>query len=444
MAIERDPVADSVSRSRASVAIPTAHCHFAPSPLSLYRRFRAPFPMAIADAPPPVSSTSTPTPSSMRLRSARRGSFFQLHALDAAYAREMLLPMSLGLIVLVVVLTGNLVYWTINAIVNQGISVAPIIKLFFLALPGFAVLGIPVGVILAVCLVLNRAVRDNEILALRVGGASLPRIVMPFLFMALLASFFDYYVIEKVAPVTNERANKLTAMVMSQNTAPLIQTDRYFRAGPYYFYVGSAENGILHQVMVYQRAQTRYSEFVPTTFPTVQIAQSAFENPKRKGEWILENGYTHVYNADGTQLSEAIFDRISIKVDQELTAYFGEDKGAETMTGAQILAKIEALQNGVSNSNELQTLRVDYYRHFSLPGACFVMALCAAPLSLRYARHGSFAGLVAAFLLAFLWQGFDGWFRALGIAGYFSPIVAAWATDALFLWVGIALMVRER
>ena len=178
-------------------------------------------------------------PPPRKVRSARRGSFFRLHALDAAYAREMMLPMTLGLIVLVLVMAGNFVYWAINSIVNQGITVAPIIKLFFLALPGFAVLGIPVGVILAVCLVLNRAVRDNEILALRVGGASMPRVVMPFLFMALLASGVDYYVVEKVAPVTNERATKLTATVMSQNTAPLVETDRYFRAGPYYFYVGS-------------------------------------------------------------------------------------------------------------------------------------------------------------------------------------------------------------
>ena len=107
--------------------------------------------------------------------------------------------------------------------------------------------------ILGVCLVLNRAVRDNEILALRVGGASMPRIVMPFLFMALLASAVDYYVVEKIAPVTNDRATKLTATVMSQNTAPLVETDRYFRAGPYYFYVGSVSNGILQNVMIYQR-----------------------------------------------------------------------------------------------------------------------------------------------------------------------------------------------
>ncbi len=403
--------------------------------------------MAIANSPRPITDDakpSAPTQQPRPLRSSRRGSFFRLHALDAAYAREMLLPMTLGLIVLVLVMAGNFVYWAINSIVNQGITVAPIVKLFFLALPGFAVLGIPVGVILAVCLVLNRAVRDNEILALRVGGASMPRVVMPFLFMALLAAGVDYYVVEKIAPVTNERATKLTAVVMSQNTAPLVETDRYFRAGSYYFYVGSVSKGILQNVMIYQRAANKYSSFVPTTFPTALIAQTAQENPKRKGEWILENGYIHTYNTNGGQQSQVQFKTFSIKVDQELTSYFGEAKTAASMTAQEITDKIKTLQNSAADSNALNTLRVDFYRHFSLPAACFVMALCAAPLSLRYARHGSFAGLVAAFLLAFLWQGFDGWFRALGIAGYMPPIVAAWATDALFLVVGTALLVRER
>lgn len=408
------------------------------SRLSAYRRF---FFMASAVSPPPAPNTATPP---RGVRSARRGSFFRLHALDAAYAREMLMPMTLGLIVLVLVMAGNFVYWAINSIVNQGITVAPIVKLFFLALPGFAVLGIPVGVILGVCLVLNRAVRDNEILALRVGGASMPRVVMPFLFMALLAAGADYYVVEKIAPVTNDRATKLMATVMSQNTAPLVETDRYFRAGPYYFYVGSVSKGILQNVMIYQRQETKYSTFVPTTFPTVLIAETAHENKERKGQWVLQNVITHIYNADGSLNSSARAREFSINIDQELTSYFGEEKTAASMTAQEITDKIKALESSAADSNTLNTLRVDYYRHFSLPAACFVMALCAAPLSLRYARHGSFAGLVAAFLLAFLWQGFDGWFRALGIAAYMPPFVAAWATDALFLLVGTALLVRER
>jgi lipopolysaccharide export LptBFGC system permease protein LptF len=398
----------------------------------------------MATAAPPSNTAPLGPPPTLLEVGKERGSFFRLNSLDLCYAKEMLMPMSLGLIVLVLVMAGNFVYWAINSIVNQGMSVAPVLKLFFLAAPGFAVQGIPAGVILGVCLVLNRAVRDNEILALRAGGASLPRIVMPFLVMALLASIGDWLIVEKIAPKTNDMASKSLAKLMSQNAVPLIDSDRYFRAGQYYFYVGTAQGGVLHQVMIYQRDASQYSAFVPATFPLVILAGSARENSKKKGEWILSDVVQHVYNADGSQLNESRSSTYKINVEQDLNTYFGEQKQAFQMTGDELTRKIADLKGAAFDAGQLNALQVDFWRRYSLPSACFVMALCAAPLALRYARHGSFAGLVAAFLLAFLWQGFDGWFRALGIAGYLQPLVSAWATNALFLVAGSILMVRER
>jgi len=375
---------------------------------------------------------------------APRGSFFRLHALDFSYAREMIVPMSLGLIVLVLVLAGNFVYWAINSIVNQGMSVLPILKLFILAAPGFAVQGIPAGTILGVCLVLNRAVRDNEILALRAGGASLPRIVAPFLFMALLTSVFDYVIVEHVAPITTDRAEKTLARLMSQNAAPFIDSDRYFRAGPYQFYVGRAVNGNLENVMIYQRADAKYTNFAPTVYPVVMVAQTAHENSQHKGQWILDRVIVNTFDDKGQFQSGTQSPRMILNIEQSLNNYFGQQKQPFSMTGDELSQKISALKNAAVDAGQLNTLMVDYWRRLALPSACFVMALVAAPLALKYARHGSFAGLVAAFLLAFLWQGFDGWFRALGIAGYLQPLVAAWATNALFFVAGAILLVRER
>lgn len=377
-------------------------------------------------------------------RRAPRGSFFRLHALDFAYAREMLLPMSLGVIVLVLVMAGNFVYWAINSVVNQGMGLLPVLKLFLLAAPGFAVQGIPAGTILGVCLVLNRAVRDNEVLALRAGGASLPRIVAPFLVMALLTSVIDYGLVEHVAPITNDRAQTALAHLMSQNAAPMIDSDRYFRAGQYYFYVGTAQNGVLRNVMIYQKAENKYSAFAPVNYPIVIIAHSARENPRKKGQWLLEGCVTHSYTDNGEQQSQWMSPEIKINIEQELNNFLGDQKSPVSMTGDELTRKINALQNSAVDQGQLNTLRVDYWRRFALPSACFVMALVAAPLALKYARHGSFAGLVAAFLLAFLWQGFDGWFRALAIAGYLAPLIAAMATNAMFLVVGAFLLVRQR
>ncbi len=356
----------------------------------------------------------------------------------------MLLPMSLGMIVLVLVLAGNFVYWAINSVVNQGMSIAPVIKLFFYAAPGFAVLGIPVGVILGVCLVLNRAVRDNEILALRAGGASIMRILAPFLVMSALASGLNWFIVEYIKPQTNALAQKSLARLMSQSALPFIDSDRYFHAGQYYFYVGTVESGIMRNVMIYQRDVSRFSSTVPSVFPTTMIAATARQNPQNKNQWILENGYVHNYNADGTFFSEAHFDKFSINVEAQINTLFGEQKDIASMSGNELMQKFEALKQTGSDAGQLNKTELEYWHHFSLPGACFVMALCAAPLALRFAKHGAFTGLVAAFGLAFLWQGFDGWCAALGLGGYLSPIVAASATNVLFLIFGVVLLVRER
>ena len=363
---------------------------------------------------------------------------------DRAYAREMLLPMSIGLIVLILVLAGNFVYWAINSVINQGMSLSPIVRLFLLAAPGFAVQGIPVGVILAVCLVLNRAVRDNEIVALRVGGASVPRILAPFLGMALLASFADWLIVEKIAPRTNDLAEKSLLKLMSRAATPLMESDKYFRAGNYYFYVGSKDGNVLRNVMVYERNNNTFGSFAPATFPIVRLAASAHENPKIANQWILQNVRQHIYNDDGSQLSEALIDTVKINVGQQISTYWEDQKQPFSMNSDELSRKIDDLSNAAFDQNKLQEWRVDYYRRFALPFACFVMALLAAPLALRFARQGSFAGLVLAFSLGFFWQGFDGWFRALGIAGYLPPVIAAWLTNALFLGAGIAFLWKEK
>ncbi len=236
-------------------------------------------------------TSSVPLPSAAKPRpvyKSRRS--WAVHLWDLAYAREMLVPMCLGMMALVLALAGNFVYWALNSIIGQGMSAAPILKLFVLAAPGFAVQGIPVGVILAVCLVLNRAVRDNEIIALRASGASLGRIVAPFMVMALFASLFNWLMIEKIIPRTNEMASKTMMSLMSRAAIPLMQADKYFRVGPYYFYVRDVDSNthVLSDVMIYERAGNGpMASIAMTPFPTVYLAKTAQENPKVPNQWIL-------------------------------------------------------------------------------------------------------------------------------------------------------------
>ena len=168
------------------------------------------------------------------------------------------------------------------------------------------------------------------------------------------------------------------------------------------------------------------------------------KTPKHPNTWILTDGVIHSYYDNGIQKNQSKFPEISINVGQELSSYFADQKDPFAMSGDELNTQIKALENAAFDVGKVREMRVALYRKYSLPFACFVMALCAAPLSLRFARHGSFAGLVCAFTLAFLWQGFDAWFSALGKGGHIEPIVAAWSTNVLFLFGGALLLWRER
>lgn len=368
--------------------------------------------------------------------------WWHVTACDRCYFREMLLPLALGLLVIMLVLAGNFVYWAINSIINHGMPLVEVIRLFILAMPGFGVQGIPAGVILAVCLVLSRAVRDNEVLALRVGGCSLVRVAAPLLLFSLLAAVADYVLVERIAPGTNQAAEKLLMQLMARQAAPLMEGDRYFRAGNYYFYVESVRQGVLRNVMIYERGSGNYAALSPTVFPVVLLARSARQDPKKSQTWILQQVVQHIYDTSGSQVAEAHMDRVRVNIPGNLATYWAPEKQPFSMTGNELGAKIKDLSRAAFDQGTLREWQVDLYRRVALPGACFVLALLAIPLTLHFARQGSFAGLVLAFLLAFLWQGCDGWFRALGIAGYLDPRVAAHATNALFGCAGVVLLGR--
>jgi lipopolysaccharide export LptBFGC system permease protein LptF len=404
----------------------------------------------MANAAPAPSSSPVPlsprVPGASHFRSRRN---WAIHLWDLAYAREMLVPMMLGMMALVLALAGNFVYWALNSIISQGMSATPILKLFVLAAPGFAVQGIPIGVILAVCLVLNRAVRDNEIIALRASGVGLGRIVAPFMAMALLASLFNYVMIEKIIPRTNDLANKTLMTLMSRAAIPLMQADKYFRVGPYYFYVRDVDPNTheLRDVMIYERGGTGpMASIAMTPFPTVYLAKTAKENRKVPNQWILTDVTKHFYDEKGVLRFSSNEEVFKLNLGRDISTYWGEDKEPFAMTSDELSQRIQDLSQAAYDQNKVNSMKVDYYRRSALAIASLMMAWVAAPMALRFARHGSFAGLVLAFALAFFYQGFEGWFRALGIAypDRFPPFAAAWMTNVMFFFLGGVLLWRER
>src|SRR3989441_1465643 len=85
---------------------------------------------------------------------------------------------------------------------------------------------------------------------------------------------------------------------------------------------------------------------------------------------------------------------------------------------------------------------LEYHFKLSVSSSCLVFALVCPPLSLRFARAGSFMGVLLSIILVFVY--WNTLLAAKIVGASFPqlvhPIVAAWGQNALFALIGLFVL----
>lgn len=360
-----------------------------------------------------------------------------LSRLDRYLLREMVAPFLMGVLFFVVVLTGHYFYWAIKSIVGQRAPAKDLLLMVVYLMPQAAALAIPIGMILCTCIVLNRLGREMELMALRASGVSVQRIMMPFVVVALIVTAFDFFLNDRIVPESNRRANQIIYRLAYINPTPLIESDKFFKVSDdLWFYVRQVNYQLnrLDGVLVYQRAPHQWQ------FPQAIVAQWAQKDPN-DNRWVLHNGVVHKFDEKGNLVAQLPFRQQVIHLPPELPLLINDNRRPHELSTSELRQRIEMLDKTGQTSYELQ---VAYHFKFSVPAATLVMTLWAAPLTIRFARSGGFAGLFIAILGVFLYQGAMGWAEAIGERYFLPPFWVAWSQNFLFGVMGLWLLWRER
>lgn len=360
-----------------------------------------------------------------------------LSRLDRYFLREMVAPFLMGVLFFVVVLTGHYFYWAIKSIVGQRAPAKDLLLMVVYLMPQAAALAIPIGMILCTCIVLNRLGREMELMALRASGVSVQRIMMPFVVVALIVTAFDFFLNDRIVPESNRCANQIIYRLAYINPTPLIESDKFFKVSDdLWFYVRQVNYQLnrLDGVLVYQRAPHQWQ------FPQAIVAQWAQKDPN-DNRWVLHNGVVHKFDEKGNLVAQLPFRQQVIHLPPELPLLINDNRRPHELSTSELRQRIEMLDKTGQTSYELQ---VAYHFKFSVPAATLVMTLWAAPLTIRFARSGGFAGLFIAILGVFLYQGAMGWAEAIGERYFLPPFWVAWSQNFLFGVMGLWLLWRER
>ena len=144
--------------------------------------------------------------------------------------KEFVGPFFLSLLVSTMILTAGHIMQVADMIVNKGVSVLYVTKLFLLLMPWLLTFTIPMSVLSATLLAFGRLANDNEIIALKSSGVSLYGIALPLLIVGLLVSLFCIPLNDRILPESGFAARKLIKKIGIQNPLALLEPGVFIKA----------------------------------------------------------------------------------------------------------------------------------------------------------------------------------------------------------------------
>ncbi len=343
--------------------------------------------------------------------------------------KESILPMAIGLGGFIIFISVELLYQLSDIIVRNRI---PLIKLFVLLyynLPYFTVLGIPVGVLLAIFWVLSQLGTGHELMALQTHGIPTKRVVIPFLLLSLILSLGAYLLNDFLVPNFNHKANEALIRYVYRRPKVTVKMNTFFKGQKdKYFYVKrfDPDEKVFNDVIIYEihHRNTR-----------VVYAKKAYE---KKGEWYLKDGRIFTVDRNGYLKLDMEFDEMQMDIKQDVERFISAQKTARDMTSRELKKRIKDFR---ALGLDVSDLLVEFHSKFSLSIGPLIIVLIGVPISLLFNIQSKSWGVILTFILIVLYQGSCAWLAAMGKEGIVDPVLSAWLPDILFAVVGFSLFV---
>ena len=331
--------------------------------------------------------------------------------------KEMGGPFIGALFVLTIILAAGNIIQTADMVMNKGVDVLQVTKVFMYFLPYVLIFTIPISVLAAVLLGFGRLSSDNELTAIRTSGISLRRIIFPVIVCGVLISLANVPLNDKILPESEFAARKLLKTIGMKNPTALLEPGIFIKGfQDYIIFVHNKKGDILEDVRIYQPREGK-----PTRTIVARTGKIT-PLPGDKGVQLeLMNGFADEISSE----SPDEFYKISFK-DYKMTLNLNKvvdvdsiQKKAREKSMKELTRDIEAMGTSV----DVLPLRVELHKKLALSFSNLVFVLIGVPLAITTHRREKFVGFGLAIVLFLIYWGI----MLGGIAFAIRSTIPAWA-----------------
>ena len=373
--------------------------------------------------------------------------------LDRYVSRQVLVSSIFAVGVLSVVLVlGRVFKDLLEMLVNHNVPLEFILTFIAYILPFSLTFTIPWGFLTAVLLVFGKMSAENELIALRSSGISIPRICASVFAISLAFAGICLWINVEVAPRAQVKMKESLYNIATNNPLAMFSSDKVISEFPgRKIYVEHNDGPELRNILVY--------EMNDDSFPIrVVFARRGVLKTDPEHSQLLLNLFDAQYeerSSDdpmnlmkislGNTAKETTFP-ISL---QELYEKARKKKGLSGMTVNELQQRLkEQRAEAVSKTDrkqqasELSAAKTEVSKRFSFSLASFAFALIGVPLAITAHRKETSAGFLISLIVAFVYFIFILVADAMKENPKAHPELLIWLPNVLFIGLGLWLFYK--
>jgi len=352
--------------------------------------------------------------------------------------KELTSPLLTSLAVFTFILLIGNMFKLADLIVNKGVEIIDVLKLFAYLIPYVLSYTIPMAMLTATMLCFGRLASDNEITAMRASGVSLYKIGMPVIIASFIISLACVYLNDKILPESHFASYRLVKQVGIKKPTAYLEPGVFIKNFKnYIIFIHEIDGNKLKNIRIYQLQDNG-----PTRTIIAQAGELRTYPDKNIVKLKLINGTADEPNPTNPN----VFYKLNFKT-YNMTLNIAQalakdqiEKKPKDMTIKELKSEIAKLK---ASGIETVPLLVEIHRKLAMAFSSFVFALIGLPLAISTRRREKSAGFgISLIILVFYYLFFIGG-QALSLRNIIPPIIGMWAANILYFVIGITLIYRN-
>ena len=358
--------------------------------------------------------------------------------IDRYIGRQVLSSALFAVAVLSVVLVlGNVFKKLLDLLVSHDVPIDLVLSLIAYILPFSLTFTIPWGFLTAVLLVFGKLSAENELIAFKSNGISIPRTTVPVFALALVCVGICMWINVDVAPRAQKRMQEAFFNIATSNPLALFSSDKVIDEFPgRKIYVGRSSGQELFNLLVYELDDNLTAKSI------VYARKGALETDLQNKQVLMRLFDARFEQRDDedpkdlTKIKQGIIMKetvVAIPL-QELYEKNKKKRGAGTMTLQELLKD--------NNQADETVVKVEVGKRFSTALASLAFALFAVPLAITAHRRETSIGFMLSLGIAFAYFFLVIIIDTVRTKPNLHPELLVWAPNAIFMALGSFLFWR--